>query len=245
MLSRSRRLIRTIWVTATACQLGACGANSYSSKAAPTRPGVSEKETEEEKEREKQETSSETSASTENKVCLGIVNGTTAEPGQLNYVLKMTAPSACTVTLLPSQDSTTKSAEPSAELVESYAQAINSLRATAQVCGGESMPAVPPLTWNAKLYAAALRHSTDLDANNIGGHQGTDGSFPDPRVTDAGYHYFNVGENQVSGASTLAQAFAAWMASPAHCRGNMSILFSEFGLAQSGTTWTLVFAKPK
>jgi uncharacterized protein YkwD len=68
-----------------------------------------------------------------------------------------------------------------------------------------STSAMQPLTFNAKLYAAALAHSKDMANNEYFDHtsQGT-GKSPATRIKDAGYNYSRVGENLAFTASSLA-----------------------------------------
>jgi hypothetical protein len=57
-------------------------------------------------------------------------------------------------------------------------------------------PSRPPLAFNAKLIAAARRHTADMLLNDFQGHQGTDGSTFDQRIREAGYtSYTALGEN--------------------------------------------------
>jgi hypothetical protein len=57
------------------------------------------------------------------------------------------------------------------------------------------VPAMPPLSINAKLLASARLHSHDMFDHQFQDHNGTDGSTPAKRMTDQGYSYFTAGEN--------------------------------------------------
>jgi hypothetical protein len=59
-----------------------------------------------------------------------------------------------------------------------------------------------PLTSNAKLLAAARKHSNDMLERNYFAHQNPDGLWPDDRVTAEGYVWRGVGENIAFSAST-------------------------------------------
>ncbi|PYJ06583.1 MAG: hypothetical protein DME25_06315, partial [Verrucomicrobia bacterium] len=48
-------------------------------------------------------------------------------------------------------------------------------------------PVAPPLAMNAKLLASARLHSGDMLTNDFQGHNGTDGSTFDQRITAQGY----------------------------------------------------------
>jgi hypothetical protein len=66
-------------------------------------------------------------------------------------------------------------------------------------------PSRPPLAFNAKLIAAARRHTADMVANNYQGHDGTDGSTFDQRITQAGYTGWTaLGEN------VAAYSYSVW-----------------------------------
>ena len=53
----------------------------------------------------------------------------------------------------------------------------------------------PPLAMNAKLIAAARKHSRDMLDRNFFGHVNPDGVGPFDRITDAGYNYRAAAEN--------------------------------------------------
>jgi len=67
-----------------------------------------------------------------------------------------------------------------------------------------SYPSRPPLAFNAKLIAAARRHTADMLLNDFQGHVGTDGSAFDQRIREAGYtSYTALGENVAGYALNL------------------------------------------
>jgi hypothetical protein len=56
----------------------------------------------------------------------------------------------------------------------------------------------PPVSIHPLLTEAARRHSEDMFQNEYQGHNGTDGSASDQRITDAGYTWHAMGENVYS-----------------------------------------------
>ncbi len=128
-------------------------------------------------------------------------------------------------------------------------QLVNTARATARMCGTTAYPAVPPLTWDTRLEAAALAHSTDMATNNFFSHTGSDGSSPSQRVTRAGYSWSATGENIAAGQPTETDAMDSWIASPGHCANIMSRNYTQLGAALArggsyGTYWTQEFGRP-
>ena len=77
-----------------------------------------------------------------------------------------------------------------------------------------------PVTANPQLTAAAARHATDMLANGVRGHVGSDGSSVVQRTTDAGYApYAAVGEVvfwSTGYNDDPAHAVTWWMNSPPH-----------------------------
>lgn len=82
-------------------------------------------------------------------------------------------------------------------------QQINSLRGNI---------ALPPLTLNPQLSAAALAHSRDMSAQNRAWHWGSDGSSPLDRARRAGYSGSVIGENISETYENDIQTLTAWMA---------------------------------
>jgi uncharacterized protein YkwD len=126
---------------------------------------------------------------------------------------------------------------------------VNDARAMGRNCGTTFYPAVPPLTWDTRLEAAALGHSTDMATNNFFSHTGSDGSTLGQRVTRAGYTWTAVGENIAAGQADEAAAMSSWIASPGHCSNIMSPNYTQMGSALArggsyGTYWTQDFGHP-
>ncbi len=108
-----------------------------------------------------------------------------------------------------------------------------------------SGPGLNPLSYNAKLAAAAQVHADDMSANSFMDHVGSDGSTFDQRITAQGYNWSWAAENIAQGYTSEAAVFAAWMASPGHRANMLSAEPTEFGLARApGNYWALELARP-
>lgn len=121
---------------------------------------------------------------------------------------------------------------------------INALRKSGTTCGGEKMPPVKPLAWNAQLEKAAVVHVADMDANDHFSHAGMDGTMPDDRIKSAGYEWERVGENIGQGYKDVSSAMKGWKESTNHCKQMMSAEVTEMGAAKKGKYWCQTFAKP-
>jgi uncharacterized protein YkwD len=120
--------------------------------------------------------------------------------------------------------------------------AINKERSQARICGDRGVfPAVPALTWNPNLYAAALEHSTDLAYSNTFSHDGSGTEYDITgngesskfyeRIETNGYsNYYSLGENIAGGQRSLEEVMKAWMASPGHCANIMKSTYTEVGV---------------
>ena len=130
---------------------------------------------------------------------------------------------------------------------------VNAARSQTRNCGGTRYAAVPALSWDAKLEAAALAHTRDMIAKNFFSHTGSDGSNVGTRATSAGYTWSSIGENIAAGYPSLDAVVTGWLQSPGHCANLMSANFTQFGLslqnasgnAAYDTYWTMVLARPK
>lgn len=130
-------------------------------------------------------------------------------------------------------------------------QQINAARARARSCGPTAMPAVSPLAWDARLFSAAARHSTDMARHNYFSHTDRDGRNVDQRVLAEGYAWTSVGENIAAGPSSVSAVMSGWLDSPGHCSNLMRAGYVHVGVAcvqRSGSTygryWTMVLARP-
>ena len=121
--------------------------------------------------------------------------------------------------------------------------AINKERSQSRTCGDRgTFPAVPALTWNPELYAAALEHVTDLAYSNTFSHDGsgteyditgngTPSKFYERIVANGYSDYYSVGENIAGGQRSVEEVMDAWMESPGHCVNIMRSTYTEVGVA--------------
>lgn len=130
--------------------------------------------------------------------------------------------------------------------------AINQARSAGRNCGSEYFPAVPPLSLDEQLTAAARTHTQDMANNDYLGHEGTDGSLPWDRVQEAGYQASTSGENVAAGYRTVEAVMEGWLGSDGHCANIMRPSYQDVGVArieapntQYGVYWTQVFAAPR
>lgn len=130
--------------------------------------------------------------------------------------------------------------------------AVNAARASARSCGGSAYGAVPALSWNCKLEAAAAGHSADMASHNFFSHTGSDGLTVGARASAAGYTWSAVGENIAAGYADVERVMQGWLDSPGHCANIMSPNFTELGAASAreagsdyGIYWTQVFGRPR
>lgn len=105
---------------------------------------------------------------------------------------------------------------------------------------------LPPLTINAQLAAAAVKHASWMAANNRLDHTGEGGSSPGQRIAAEGYRASTWGENVASGYSNPESVMVGWMSSPGHRANLLGAQFREIGVgvarsAQGRLFWTQVF----
>ena len=107
-----------------------------------------------------------------------------------------------------------------------------------------------PVTYDARLGAAARRHANDMHANNFFSHTGSDGSTFDERIRDEGYDFRSAGENIGVGHRDEASVLARWVLSPGHQANNVNPNHEHFALAKAGGNgsqryWVLVLASER
>ncbi len=130
---------------------------------------------------------------------------------------------------------------------ENILNLINQARSVGRQCGNQGFfAATTPVTWNNKLFKAALAHSKNMANQNFFSHTGKDGSNPGTRISAQGYNWSTYMENISAGQSTVEIAITGWINSPGHCRNIMSSSIQEIGLgsasnqsSQYGIYWTL------
>jgi uncharacterized protein YkwD len=104
---------------------------------------------------------------------------------------------------------------------------------------------LPPLTFDARLNAAAATHSRDMSVQNRPWHFGSDGSSPLVRVQRAGYTGRLVGELISETYETELETLSTWMAQP-DTRGVImdpsarTLGFAWFQEGSGKIWWTLV-----
>lgn len=126
---------------------------------------------------------------------------------------------------------------PNAPTDTSFAGMLNNVRAQS---------GAGPVTYDARLGAAAQGHANDMLANNYFSHTGLDGSSAGDRIRAAGYDWRTYGENIAKGQRSEAAVLEAWQNSSGHRRNNLNPNFEDFALAKAGsgsnTYWVLVLA---
>jgi len=104
-----------------------------------------------------------------------------------------------------------------------------------------------PVTYDARLGAAAQGHANDMLANSFFSHRGSNGSTVGERATAQQYNWNLIGENIGRGQSDEAEILQGWVDSPDHQANNIDPRFEDFGLARAGSGnnqyWVLVLGR--
>lgn len=134
-----------------------------------------------------------------------------------------------------------------AELERGVLDAVNRVRAAGAVCGGETMPPVPPLERDELLELAARLHSQDMADNDYLDHTSRDGRSVADRIAATGFTGPGpIGENIALGYETVEAVMDGWMSSPGHCRNIMNAAYRTIGVGYAegagGRRWTQNFA---
>ncbi|WP_033217174.1 sigma-70 family RNA polymerase sigma factor [Kitasatospora phosalacinea] len=157
-------------------------------------------------------------------------------------VREASAPAAPAVPSAPSSSAPAASAaaKRSADQAQQVLELVNAERAKAG-CG--------PVTADAKLATAALRHSEDMAARNFFDHTNPDGAGPQQRIDAVGYAWSGWGENIARGQKDAAAVMDSWMNSPGHRANILNCKFTELGvgvhLGAGGPWWTQDFGTPR
>lgn len=123
---------------------------------------------------------------------------------------------------------------------------VNEARAEGRECGSHGwFGAASPLRSDPRLMGVAQAHSEDQRTRGVMSHEGSDGSRPSERVSDAGYDWRTVGENVARGYPDAASVMAGWLGSAGHCANLMNPAFEDLGVGLAGGYWTQVFASPR
>jgi uncharacterized protein YkwD len=155
--------------------------------------------------------------------------------------------------------STLKSNELNTNDQQALLGAINAKRASGFTCPAPvgNRPAVPAVTWNAKLELMSLKHTNVLvnvnaDLGKIDPHSGVGDGTVSTRATGVGYAFLAIGENIAAGQLSVTDAMTDWLGSSGHCGAIMDADFTQIGASKLGTNggayatyWTLNFGKPK
>ena len=125
---------------------------------------------------------------------------------------------------------------------------VNDARQRGGMCGKQRFAATRPLTWNDRLAAAALDHSSEMAQREYFDHVDRRGTGVAERARQQGYVWRTVGENIAAGQGSAQQVVAGWLASPGHCANILSPDFREMGAAYAlnpkaamDIYWTQVF----
>jgi uncharacterized protein YkwD len=134
--------------------------------------------------------------------------------------------------------------------VDEVLQRINAVRASGYRCGGRRMAPASGLQWNAALYVAAARHSSDMASRNYFEHRSPEGTTVRHRASSAHYKFSTVGENIAAGLQTVPEAVQAWLNSPDHCENLMDPDYRDVAVAcvvqpgsEYGTYWTMLLGR--
>ena len=132
------------------------------------------------------------------------------------------------------------SAGDSAEIQFRMLDSVNALRAAAGAA---------PVTFDARLNAAAATHARDMQIQNRPWHFGSDGSSPLDRVQRVGYRGSLIGETISETFETEIETLGAWMESPETRRVILDARARDMGIAwhqeRSGKLWwVLVLGSP-
>ena len=90
---------------------------------------------------------------------------------------------------------------------------------------------IAPLSYDARLAAAARGHSEDMGLQDYFDHDSLDGRHFYDRIQDAGYAYNYCGENIAAGYSTPEAVVQGWMNSSGHRANILNGGYSRIGTA--------------
>ncbi|WP_432976193.1 CAP domain-containing protein [Dactylosporangium sp. CA-233914] len=105
-----------------------------------------------------------------------------------------------------------------------------------------------PLAYNAKLRAAAYKHSADMAARDYFSHDTPEGVSFATRIKNEGYSWSGAAENIAKGQRTPEEVMNSWMNSSGHRANILNCKLKDLGvgLAYEGKTaiWTQDFGTP-
>ena len=89
---------------------------------------------------------------------------------------------------------------------------------------------IAPLSYDARLAAAARGHSEDMGLHDYFSHTSLDGRTVSDRITDAGYTWNFIGENIAAGQPTPEDVIDSWMSSAGHRANILNPNFCDIGV---------------
>jgi len=107
---------------------------------------------------------------------------------------------------------------------------VNQERARGGECGGQIFEPAPPVRPNARLAAAAQKHSEEMERQRFFDHTDPQGDGPKERIDAQGYQGRAWGENIAAGQRSPESVMRAWMKSPGHCKNVLNPMFNELGV---------------
>jgi uncharacterized protein YkwD len=103
---------------------------------------------------------------------------------------------------------------------------------------------IRPLVYSPALQAAAESHAEYLSRTGNFSHDGAGGSSVADRVRRAGLRSCLTAENIARGQPDVRSVIASWMSSPGHRANILNAQVTQYGMAQAGSVWVLVLARP-
>lgn len=97
---------------------------------------------------------------------------------------------------------------------------------------------------HAEYLSASEDHAGSLSGAGNLGHNGAGGSTVSDRVRRAGFRSCLTAENVARGLPDVRSVVAAWMDSPRHRANILNPQATHYGMAQAGSVWVLVLARP-
>jgi len=128
---------------------------------------------------------------------------------------------------------------------DQFLNLINTQRLKGCLCGTDTMPAVPALTWNDTLSKSSFLHADDMSKNAYFAYNSLDGSTPGDRITKLGYIWDHYAENIANGFFSDSAVIADWFSKTGNCKNLMGADYKQFGAGMQSAIWTLDLASHK
>lgn len=97
-----------------------------------------------------------------------------------------------------------------------------------------------PITESLQLSAAAQAHADDMRAQGYFSHVGKNGSTVGARISETGYGWSLVAENNAMGFHDEGSVVQAFMESRGHRKNMLARKAREFGVGRNGDLWVMV-----